>query len=160
MRPVPQGLSGASQAAPAVGNGSPARLGLDRPKCQAAALAGSAGMYTVAHQELSRRFNAGCRGLDEAGSRALDAKPRRELRTDALFALAFHSHKVFEAADLKRYGIDLALTMKCWLACHEEIGALLGRPELPHVAQVRAILLQALLPPDASQQAPPVCVPE
>lgn len=63
-------------------------------------------LYTVAHQELSRQFNAGCRGLDEAGNRALDAKLRRELRTDALFALAFHSHMVFEAAELRRYSAE------------------------------------------------------
>ncbi|MCJ2136046.1 hypothetical protein MKK69_18655 [Methylobacterium sp. J-026] len=37
-------------------------------------------------------------------------------------------------------GTDLALTMQRWLACHEAIGALLGRPEPSHVAQVRATL--------------------
>ena len=44
-----------------------------------------------------------------------------------------------------RYGFDsagaeLALTMQRWLACHEAISALLGRPEPPHVAQVRETL--------------------
>ena len=38
-------------------------------------------------------------------------------------------------------GTDLALTMQRWLACHEAIGALLGRPEPSHVAQVRATLV-------------------
>lgn len=63
-------------------------------------------LYTVARQEMSRQFSAQCGGLDEAGSRALDAKLRRELRIDALFALTFHSHKVFEGAELKRYGTE------------------------------------------------------
>ncbi|MCJ2101848.1 hypothetical protein [Methylobacterium sp. E-046] len=63
-------------------------------------------LYTVARQELSRRFTAECGSLDEAGNRTLDAKLRRELRTDALFALAFRSHNVFEAAQIKRHGTD------------------------------------------------------
>ncbi|MCJ2092988.1 hypothetical protein MKK67_10825 [Methylobacterium sp. J-072] len=37
-------------------------------------------------------------------------------------------------------GADLALTMQCWLACHEAISTLLGCPEPPHVAQTRATL--------------------
>ena len=63
-------------------------------------------LYTVARQEMSRQFNAQCGGLDEAGNRALDAKLRRDLRIDALFALTFHSQKVFETAELKRYGTE------------------------------------------------------
>ena len=59
-------------------------------------------LYGMAHQELSRQFNDGCGDLDQAGNRALDAKLRRELRTDALFALAFNAHKVFEAAQDER----------------------------------------------------------
>jgi hypothetical protein len=37
-------------------------------------------------------------------------------------------------------GTELALTMQRWLTCHEAISALLGCPEPPHVAQVRAML--------------------
>ena len=51
----------------------------------------------------------------------------------------------------KAAGDELLRLARRWLACHEAIGALLGHPELPHVAQARAILLQALLSPDASQ---------
>ena len=61
-------------------------------------------LYTVAGQEMSRQFNAGCRDLDADGNRALDAKLRRELRIEALFALAFRSHKVFAAAQIEWYG--------------------------------------------------------
>ena len=44
-----------------------------------------------------------------------------------------------------RYGLevagpDLVLTATRWLAVHETIGDLLGCPEPPHVAQVRATL--------------------
>ena len=52
-----------------------------------------------------------------------------------------------QAANLQvdRYGFDvagtkLALTMLRWLACHDAISALLGCPEPPCVAQVRATL--------------------
>jgi hypothetical protein len=37
-------------------------------------------------------------------------------------------------------GVELALTMQRWLACHEAISALLGCPEPPHVVPVRATL--------------------
>ena len=63
-------------------------------------------LYGLAHSELSRQFNVGCGDLDADGCRALDAKLRRELRTDALKALAFGSHKVFEAAEVARYGTE------------------------------------------------------
>ena len=63
-------------------------------------------LYTVARQELSRQFNAQCGGLDEAGNRALDAKLRRELRIDALFALTFHSDRAFKAAQDLRIGAE------------------------------------------------------
>lgn len=48
-----------------------------------------------------------------------------------------------------RYGFDsagfeLALTLQRWLACHEAIGVLLGCPEPPHVAQVRATLQRSI----------------
>ncbi|MCJ2020756.1 hypothetical protein MKK84_25575, partial [Methylobacterium sp. E-065] len=63
-------------------------------------------LYTVARQEMSRQFNAQCGGLDEAGNRALDAKLRRELRIDALFALTFHSDRAFMAAQNLRIGAE------------------------------------------------------
>ena len=63
-------------------------------------------LHGLAQSELSRQFNAGCQPGDEAGNRALDARLRRELRTDALFALAFKSRKVFDAAEAERYGAD------------------------------------------------------
>ncbi|MCJ2139485.1 hypothetical protein [Methylobacterium sp. E-066] len=99
-------------------------------------------LYTVACQEMSRQFNAQCGGLDEAGNRALDAKLRRELRIDALFALTFHSHKVFEAADLRRYGTE------------EEIAAAVPEIEADPVHAVIEAVRRCLLDCTVAQQLP------
>ncbi|MCJ2064374.1 hypothetical protein MKK63_16870 [Methylobacterium sp. J-088] len=99
-------------------------------------------LYTVARQEMSRQFNAQCGGLDEAGNRALDAKLRRELRIDALFALTFHSHKVFEAADLRRYGTE------------EEIAAAAPEIEVDPVHEAIEAVRRCLLDCVAAQKIP------
>lgn len=57
-------------------------------------------LRAVANTELSRRFNAEHKGMDEAGCRELDARLRRELRLDALDILAHRHDEAFAAAQV------------------------------------------------------------
>lgn len=66
-------------------------------------------LHRVARSEFSRRFDAESAGLNEAARDALDARLHRELRLDALFALAHRSDQVFADAQAERDGIDPAL---------------------------------------------------
>ncbi|MGU3664532.1 hypothetical protein ACLBX9_10150 [Methylobacterium sp. A49B] len=50
------------------------------------------------------------------------------------------AHQRVDRLGLDVAGPDLLLTARRWLATHEAIAALLGRPEPDHVTQVRATL--------------------
>ncbi|MER2265611.1 hypothetical protein [Methylobacterium oxalidis] len=59
-------------------------------------------LHSLASQEFNRRFNAESRDLDEVARRDLDARLRRELRMDAIFALTFHPERAFQAGQADR----------------------------------------------------------
>lgn len=63
-------------------------------------------MYSVARQELNRRFNAECGNLNQDACEALHSKLQRDLRLDALKDAAFRSAEVFKVAEAKRRGED------------------------------------------------------
>ncbi|TGD91406.1 hypothetical protein EU555_35820 [Methylobacterium nonmethylotrophicum] len=65
-------------------------------------------LHHIARAECTRQFNAACNDLDEAACADLEARVTRELRIDALQALAHRSDQVFAEAQAERYGRDPA----------------------------------------------------
>lgn len=66
----------------------------------------AARLHHVARSERARQFNAACNDLDKAARALLEARLTRELRIDAIHALAHRSDQVFAEAQALRDGGD------------------------------------------------------